>query len=418
MEREILHVVVPSFPIALARSADPSLRGRPVAVAPTHSERALLQSVSAEAAKEGVDAGMPLFRARRLCPSLVLIPPDPRALARGTRALVELSGEYTPLVEPAHGRVFLDLTGSRSLFGPARDVALRLERGIEAGLGVGAKAGTGINKLVSRIAADLLPEEGVCDVTCGTEREFVAPFPVSVLPGIGPEREGLLLRDLNLKLVGEIAALTVPQLRLAIGAFAPLLHERSRGIDRAPVQPPRRSPEIAEESFLEEEENDDRLLLAELCRLVEGCGLRLRRLGRGAGKISLSVSYADGVTEQGTASLCVPSSLDFSLYAAAEELFLSTCRRRVRVRGLRLACGAIAEGTRQLELFSPRPEADPRRVALQGALDGLREKFGREAVRWGRVLRGEDGPAPSMLIADVDCGLAEYRYCTLTRSGK
>ncbi len=81
MPRDILHLKIPAFAVAVARVADPALRGRPVAVAPGHSERALLQCVSAEAAAEGVFAGMPLFRARRLCPALILLSPDPELLA-------------------------------------------------------------------------------------------------------------------------------------------------------------------------------------------------------------------------------------------------------------------------------------------------------------------------------------------------
>ena len=76
--RDILHLSIPAFAIALARVDDPSLRQRPVAVAPLHSERALLQCVSGEAKREGLFAGMPAGQARKLCPSLRVLPPDPR----------------------------------------------------------------------------------------------------------------------------------------------------------------------------------------------------------------------------------------------------------------------------------------------------------------------------------------------------
>ena len=352
MDREILHITVPAFPIALARVVHSHLRGRPVAVAPLNSERALLQCVSAEALSEGVHAGTPIYWARRSCPSLIVIAPDHHLLARGSQALSELSGEFTPMVEPGAGRVFLDLTSSRKLFGPARDVAARLERAIGSQLGLEAMAGAGINKLVSRVAADLMREPGVYDVFHGAEKSFLAPFPVSVLPGVGESRQTLLFRDLNLQRVEQVAALSLPQLRLAVGPFAPLLHDRACGIDRSPVQPPRFNTEIVEEGLLDQEENDDAILLCELLRLVEGCGLRLRRLKKGARKVSLSVMYADGVTEQGKKLLSVPTSLDLLLLCAVEELFFATCKRRQRVRGLRLSCDQVAEDAGQMELFA------------------------------------------------------------------
>lgn len=385
MDREILHITVPAFPIALARAVHAHLRGRPVAVAPLNSERALLQCISAEAAAEGVHVGTPIYHARRSCPSLIVIAPDPHLMAKGSHALTELSAEFTPIVEPGAGRVFLDVTASRRLFGPARDVAARLEKSISAGLGLEAMAGAGGNKLVSRVAADVMQEPGVYDVFHGAEKSFLAPFPVSVLPGVGETRQTLLFRDLNLRRVEQVAALSLPQLRLAVGAFAPLLHDRACGIDRSPVQPPRLSTEIVEEGLLDQEENDDAILLSELLRLVEGCGLRLRQLNKGARKITLSVMYADGVTQQGKKILTSTTSLDLPLLAAAEELFLSTCKRRQRVKGLRLSCDQAAGEAGQMDLFAPaaaylsRKESD-----LQETLDLLREKHGRNAVRWGK----------------------------------
>lgn len=387
MERDVLHLCIPAFPIALARVGDASLRGRPVSVAPSHSDRALLQCVSKEAAAEGVCEGMPVYHARRICPALTLLPPDPELLAKGTRSLLEVSSAYTPVTEPSsQGRLFLDLTGSRRLLGPGRDAAARLEKEIAARLRLEGAVGVAGNKLVSRIASGCLAKPGVCDVLRGAERTFIGPLPVSVLPGIGSTREGVLMRDLNLRRVEEVADLSVAQLRLAFGPFAPLLHQRACGIDPSPVQPPRRTPEIVEEAFPEIEENDDRTLLAELCRLAEGCGLRLRRLGRRTGRLVLTLTYADGVVEQGTAALPLPLCQDLPLLAAIEELFYRTCKRRVRLKGMRLVCGRLASGNRQLDLFSPEGEPAAHQEALQEALDRLRGTYGMAAVRWGRSL--------------------------------
>jgi len=387
VDREILHITVPAFPIALARVIHSHLRGRPVAVAPLNSERALLQCISAEAAAEGVHAGTSIYHARRSCPALIVIAPDPHLMAKGSQALLELSGEFTPIVEPGAGRAFLDLTASRRLFGPARDVAARLEKAITRQLGLEAMAGAGINKLVSRVAADVMQEPGVYDVFHGAERSFLAPFPVSVLPGVGESRQTLLFRDLNLQRVEQVASLSVLQLRLAVGPFAPLLHDRACGIDRSPVQPPRFSTEIVEEGLLDQEENDDAILLSELLRLVEGCGLRLRRLKRGARKLTLSVMYADGATEQGKKLLPVATSLDLALLGAVEELFFATCKRRQRVRGLRLGCDQVAEEAGQMDLFAPAiAHVSQKQADLQETLDLLREKHGRGAVRWGKGL--------------------------------
>jgi DNA polymerase-4 len=385
MLRDILHLNIPAFPLAVARVSDPGLRDRPLAIAPGNSERALLQCVSAEARAEGVREGMPVYRARRFCPSLRLLLPDSEGMAKALRALAETAAAYTPLWEPVTpGRLYLDLTGSSRLLGPGRDVAARLERNLAGGLGFCGTVGVAGNKLIARIASGYLDKPGVCDVLRGSEESFIGPLPVSVLPGVGGMRAGLL-EELNLRRVSEVAALAVTQLRLVCGPFASLLHQRARGLDPSPVQPPRRSPEVAEESFLPREENDDALLLAELCRLAEGCGLRLRRMGQGALKLVLTVRFADGVAEQGSTLFPRPENHDLPLMDAAEELFYRVCRRRLRVRSMRLGAGRLEGEDRQLDLFVAPPE-DPHRGALQDALDRLREHYGMEAVRWGKCL--------------------------------
>ncbi len=387
MQRDILHVVIPAFPIALARVVDASLRARPVIAVPGHSERALVQCASAEARAEGVCEGMPVYRAMRRCPSLRLIPPDPQLLSRGMQGLLDLAARYSPISETAsQGRLFLDVTGSRRLMGPARDIASRLDRDIAAQLRLCGTVGVAGNKLVSRIASDFLEKPGVCDVLRGAERSFIGPLPVSVLPGVGQARQAVLMQDLNLQRVEEVAALSSAQLRLAFGPFALLLHQRACGYDPTPVQPPRRTSELSQETFLGEEGNDDQVLLAELYRLVEDCGWRLRRTARQAGCLALTVTYADGVAMQRSSSLPAPASHDLLLFAAAEELFRQVCMRRVRVKGLKIVCTGLVPEPRQLELFSGVAGAAPHHVALQNALDCLRARHGRASIHWGRTL--------------------------------
>jgi len=387
MDRDILHLSIPAFPIALARVEDSSLRERPVAIAPAHSERALLQCASKEAQSDGVHEGMTVYQARRFCPSLIILPPNPQRVGRGAQAIEDISAQYSPVLEPnAAGRLFLDLTGSRRLLGSGIDVAARLEKEIAGRLRLQGAVGLAGNKLVSRIAAGYLTEPGVCDILRGSEGSFIGPLPISVLPGIGKSRTLQLLQDLNLRKVKEAAELSVAQLRLALGPFAPLLHQRARGIDPSPVRPPQRSTDICEEVFLDQEDNDDEVLLAALGRLVEGCGLRLRWLGKNTGKLVLTVSYVDGMTEQRSSTLATPQNHDLLLYAAAEKLFHRTCDRRVRVKAMKLICSRFELENRQMGLFADISTVSAQQQALQEALDHLRTKYGMSKVQWGRSM--------------------------------
>ena len=384
--REILHLAIPAYAVAVARVINPNLQQRPVAIAPGGSARSLLHCLSKEAAAEGVLAGMSVRAARLRCPALIVLPPDPSLLARANRALHKLVSDYSPLIEPAaNGRLFLDMTGSQRLFGPGRDVAMRLEKELEKRLRLSATFGVAGNKLVSRIAAGCLDKAGVCDVLRGAERNFIAPLPVSALPGIGTVREKILLHDLNLRRVQELAALSLPQLRLVFGPFAPLVQQRAQGKDRSPVTPPQQTPEVTAEGFLAREDNDDALLLAELCRLVETCGFRLRQLQRGAAELVLSIHYADGVQHSKTSQLAVAHNHDLFLYAAAEELFRAACTRRTRIKGFKLSCRKLGWPNQQVDLFSSSGPS-PKQHSLQQNIDQLRRKYGMQAVRRGHTL--------------------------------
>jgi DNA polymerase-4 len=243
------------------------------------------------------------------------------------------------------------------------------------------------NKLVSRIASGCLDKPGICDVLRGSESGFIAPLPVTVLPGIGSVRERTLMMDLNLRFVGQLASMSVSHLSVVFGALAPLLHARATGIDPSPVVPPRHAPSITEEGRLDEGENDDTLLLSELCRIAEACGRRLRQMGRGASCLGLTLNYSDGLSARRTSRMPAPADGDRALFAGALDLFLKASARRVGIGFMKLTCSDLVEPDPQMDLFAPTENAqsrDAREESLQKAVDRVREKFGTGAVQWGR----------------------------------
>ena len=384
MTRDILHLLVPDFAVALARAVDPSLRHRPLAVAAGQSQGSLLRCVSVEARRDGVTPGMNVHLARKCCPALQLLTPRPELAGKAAKILRKLACHCSPLWEPnGEGRLFLDLTGSRRLLGSPLDVAARLERQIAEGLQLPAICGVAGNKLVARMAAGYLDRPGICDVLRGSERNFIAPLTVSALPGIGNLRDERLLQDLNLNRVEQIANLSVAQLEPICGPFSALLQQRSRGIDPDPVRLPQRTASVMEEALLEKASNDETTILAALGRLAESCGLRLRSLKRGTKRLRLTLIYADGCSFEKRLTLTTPSHLDLDLMTAADDLLRRAWQRRIRLRLLRLSCEQLVAPSRQLALFST-PQAGRINDTLQDAFDELRHRFGSRAVGWGR----------------------------------
>ncbi len=386
MERQILHLRVASFPVAVYRVKDPSLRSRPLIVSAGRGERGMVLSVSDEARGEGARPGMTLPEALRWCRRALVLPPDPILFERAEKALAEVLARFSPLVEPVRGgRLFADLTGTGRLLGPAVDVARRAQKEIERRLRLGPNAGLGANKLVSGVAAQVLEPVSLLDIQPGREADFLSPLAVRHLPAVDPRVEGRLLEDLNIRKVKELTAVDLAHLGLAFGAKGITLYRQARGIDESPVRPPDRAltAEATEaDETLPEDTNDDAALLACLFGLVERCGARLRKLGLPAGEAHLTTRYSDGVAVSRKTSVSPPSARDLTLFSRLRPLFEQTVERRGRVRYLRVRFTKLAPA--QMSLFGDPLETE-REPALIAALDRIRGRFGGTSILFGRA---------------------------------
>ena len=387
MSHHIIHVHIPSFPITLERVNRPELRDRPVVIAPPRSDRAIILSVSPEARKEGVFKGMGLGSALRFCPDLTVLPPNPGLLEEGCRLLSATAARYTPLWEPARpGHVYLDVTGTERLWGRAKDAARRIGRDIGETMSLSAAAGVAGNKMVSSIASLLIPSREVLDVDHGKESSFMAPLSVDYLPGIGQVRKRMLLEELNISLVRQVAALKINDLKLIFGVQALVIHERAVGIDPTPVNPPSSEPVVSEAVTIQGDENDDHKLLGILYGMVEKCSRRLRARGLIPKRTGLVIRYSDQDEVARQTMLNERAMTDLGLYTELERLFFKACLRRTAVRFMRVWFKDLSSPSPQLSLFSFAPEDGEKMAGVTQALDRIRGRYGDGAIRFGRAL--------------------------------
>jgi len=387
MDRAILHLDIPAFPVAVERVVEPRLRGRPVVVAPSSSTRAPVLVSSLEARAAGVFRGMPLARAVRICRDLTVLTPNPPLYRRASGAILKLLAGYSPLLEPAGGgHVFLDMTGTRRLFGEAADSADRIHREVLLRLRLASTLGVASNKLVSRVAARVIRPERLYDVFPGSEAPFLAPLGVDLLPAVDPpSRE--VLSEVNVIRVRDLAALELSHLRILLGKRAWRLFREARGIDESPVRPPDAAPLVWEEETLAEDSNEEAIHREALDRLAIRGAARLREMGREAARISVRVRYADGVEAEAAERPARPTASEFLLRERVERLFEKARERRIRIRHLEVALSDLRETPRQLSLFEDPPPR--RREDLEAALARIRDRYGIEAVGSKR-LKGQE----------------------------
>jgi DNA polymerase IV len=392
MDRQIVCLAIPSFEVALARLNDPLLRTRPLAIAPLNTSRALLREVSLEAVQDGLYVGMPIEQAKRLCPSLHVVSPNPHRVNRANQSLLSVVTRYAPVWEPFHaGSFVMDLTGTTKLFGSACGVAANAQQEILERFHLDGVAGVGSNKLVAQTAATLVEPSELYDVRHGSEGVFMSPLLVRTLPGLHrPCMRKILERldDLNLLTLGDVAESPLDALSLAIGDYAGQLSRWAQGIDHAPVLHPAIQPSLEETVIMEPDEVDDPVLWGKLLDGLQRLCRKLRSQRRACRSLSLTIRYSDQVEmtkrERLTQETCWEVELSSHLYVLFQRCF----RRRVRLRLMTLSMTGLTAYAEQVSLFDERPldsqRKQERAKSLAVALDTLHDRFGEQAIRYGR----------------------------------
>ncbi|HSS35517.1 MAG TPA: DNA polymerase IV, partial [Patescibacteria group bacterium] len=232
----ILHVDLDAFFAAVEQRDRPELRGKPVIVGggdPT--ARGVVSAASYEARRYGVHSAMPLRTAYALCPHGVFLPVDGRKYQRASREVMTILRRFTPLVEPVSiDEAFLDVTGSRALFGDGPTIAAAIKAAIASEVELTASVGVATTKLVAKVASDLRKPDGLVVVPAGQEATFLAPLPISRLWGVG-EKTALALREFGVLTIGDLAALPEDLLVRRFGKHGASLGARARGVDPDPV---------------------------------------------------------------------------------------------------------------------------------------------------------------------------------------
>ena len=413
--RTILHVDMDAFYVGVEVRRRPELRGRAVVVGGT-GNRGVIAAASYEARRYGVHSAMPSSQARRRCPQAVFLAPDFAAYSEASERVHEIFRSYTPLVEPiALDEAFLDVTGSRRLFGDGPAVAASLRARIADELALACSVGVAPTKLLAKLASEaakpratpsgVRPGPGVVEVPPGGELGFLHPLPVQALWGVGPatlER----LRRLGVGTVGDLARIPLDVLVAALGQSAGRhLHALTTGVDDRPVEPDREAKSVGHEQTYAHDLHDRAELDRELVKLADAVAARLRHGGVGGRTLTLKVRF--GSFETITRSATAPEPLDTTVgLVALGRRLLAEVDPSPGVRLLGVSASNLVVGApRQLQLDGTVGEgvAHAEWSEATRAVDAVRERFGADAI------------GPASLVRDVRDEAGRTRLVPLRR---
>ena len=387
----ILHVDMDAFFVAVEVARDPSLAGRPVVVGGT-GERGVVAAASYEARAHGVHSAMPATRARRLCPHAVFLPGRHDRYREVSERVMAVLASFTPLVEPLSlDEAFLDVSGARRLWGTGPEIAARIRERIRDEEGLTCSVGVAPTKFLAKLASEaakptasldgVRPGAGVVVVPVGDELAFLHPLPVRALWGVGPRTHERLDR-LGIATVGDLARLPLDTLVAAVGdAHGHHLHRLANGVDERSVVPDQAVKSIGHEETFARDRHDHAALVADLVRMADAVGRRLRAAGQAGRTVVLKVRFGDFTTITRSVTLPDPVDSGRAIAQAAEDLLSALdVSPGVRLLGVS-ANGLVAGGTEQLRLDDPADWSEADRT-----MDRIRERFGDDAIAPAAVL--------------------------------
>ena len=342
--RRILHIDMDAFYASVEQRDDPSLRGKPVAVGGQPDRRGVVAAASYEARAFGVYSAMSMAKAVRLCPELVIVPPDFARYKQASTQIFALYRAVTPLVEPLSlDEAYLDVTENAWGEPLATAVAKRLKQRIFEETQLTASAGVAPNKFLAKIASGWKKPNGLTVISPDRVEPFLQQLPVDALWGVGPVT-AKKLRARGIERLVDIRAADPQMLKATVGTLAEWLQQLAKGEDDRPVQPHRETKSSGSENTYAEDLRDLSTIRGEIAQMTSHATGWLSRRELLARTITIKVRYSDFTTITRSHS-SEPTRDESDLTARAIQLLAKTeaGQRPVRLLGVSVQnlCGEI-----------------------------------------------------------------------------
>jgi DNA polymerase-4 len=296
MLRRIIHVDMDAFYASVEQRDQPQLKGQPVAVGGRPESRGVVAAASYEARRFGVRSAIPMSRAVRLCPHLVVVPPNFQRYRSVSQQVFGIFRSVTPLVEPLSlDEAYLDVTENAWHEPLGMTVAQRIRALIREQTGLTASAGVAPNKFLAKIASAWRKPDGLTVIAPDRVESFLQKLPVDALWGVGPVTAARL-RDRGIERLVDVRTADPALLRAAVGSLSQWLQKLARGEDDRPVTPNRAAKSSSSECTYSHDLVDIDRMREEVAGMARENAEWLRKRGLVARTVTLKVRYEDFTT--------------------------------------------------------------------------------------------------------------------------
>jgi DNA polymerase-4 len=387
MARCIFHIDLDAFFASVEQALNTKLKGKPVIVGGDPERRGVVASASYEARPFGIHAGMPLSKARRLCPQAIFIRSHFSLYKDASAKFMKILGDFSPHIEPlGFDEAYLDVTGCEEPYGSLQKLALAIKERINEELKLTASVGIATCKVVAKIASDLCKPDGLLEIAPGDEQAFLNPLPIDKLPGVGKKTEQAL-KETGVTTIGELASLPLDTIKRQFGSTGAVIHSYARGMDDREVEAPGEAKSISQQLTFARDTLNRNFLEANLHNLCQEVCQELRSQNKKARCVAIRLRYADFKTITRQVNLKEASDVTQVIFTTSQHLLskaLAQQEKPVRLIGIRIS-SLFSEG-KQLSMFDSEIEKPEH---LDKAIDRIRRKYGPTAIKTGDGISSE-----------------------------
>lgn len=394
MDRVILHCDCNNYFASVELLDKPELRDQPVAVAGDPEGRHGIILAKNQIAKNyGVQTAETLWQAKKKCPGLILLPPHMdkyRAMSRRVNAIYL---DYTDQVEAfSIDESWLDVTASRNLFGDGAAIADLLRRRVREELGITISVGVSWNKTFAKMGSDYKKPDATTVITRENVSQILYPLPVTDLIFVGKSSGQVLARH-GIHTIGDLAACSMAEAEAWLGKGGKGLWQAARGLDDSPVRcygEHEAVKSVGNGMTYPQDLVGREACIAGLTPLCESVGARLRAQHLKCRTITLQIKDPQLKVISRQKPVDPPTNLTRYLLREVIQLLESAWPEDAPVRLFTVTAGSLmdesAPVTAQLSFLEEAPREDPRQRRLEQVLDGLRNRFGQDAIATARGL--------------------------------
>jgi len=398
MERVVFLVDMNAFFISCEGTRHPEIEGKPAAVAGDPVNRTgIILTANYEARKYGIKTTMILREAFRLCPNLIIIPPDHQFYEQKSKEVMKILSSYTPIIEQnSIDEAWLDMTGCSRIFGEPLESSKNIMERIKEELRLGCSIGISENKFLSKMASEMKKPQGITELWKKNIKQKMWPLPVNYMYGVG-KQTAQKLHNMGITTIKDLALYDREYLLKKLGKMGVELFLMANGIDTSLVTPRTDSDmkSIGRSVTLTHDTTDMEYASSVLLELSDEVGMTARKYGKKGHTVQISIKYSDfkSITRQMT----VPATcLVKDIYAAGIMLFKNNWNKEpIRLLGISLSGFDNNYEFEQISLFQLPKVSNEKSYSdkieiIENTIHIIRQKYGSSIIKPGISIKKEN----------------------------